>query len=172
MEPEISPKLRKIRKVSVILRIMCKVLLVLIAVVGVGAVVSVLFGVGGISYEDTLFRTAGLPLGSRLMVGAVTSLAFAALLKCVYHLSRLFGDYAKGEIFTRSAVGELRKFGVACLLWGVMKFIWGISLSLTAEPQRTFHGQADSFVIGAILIVIAWFMDMAVDLREENELAI
>ncbi|HEY6851622.1 MAG TPA: hypothetical protein VI320_36100 [Terracidiphilus sp.] len=53
-----------------------------------------------------------------------------------------------------------------------MKFIWGISLSLTAEPQRTFHGQADSFVIGAILIVIAWFMDMAVDLREENEFAI
>jgi hypothetical protein len=172
MQPEIPPKLRKIKKVSTILRIACKVILALITIVGLGAVASVLFGVGGISYDDTLFQTAGLPLGHRLMVGAVTALAFAALLKCVYHLYRLFGDYSDGEIFTRSAVGELRKFGVACLLWGAMNFIWGISLALSAEPQRTFHGHADSFVIGATLIVIAWFMDMAVDLREENELTI
>lgn len=172
MQPEISPRLRKIKKVSIILRILCKVLFTLITIVGVAAVVSVLLGVGGISYDDTLFQTAGLSLCRRLIVGAVTALAFTALFKCVYHLYRLFGDYADGEIFTRSAVGELRKFGVACLLWGVMKFVWGISLALSAEPQRTFHGHADSFVIGATLIVIAWFMDMAVDLREENELTI
>jgi hypothetical protein len=113
-----------------------------------------------------------LPLAHRLIVGAVTALAFAALLKCVYHLHRLFGDYSHGEIFTRASVGQLRQFGIACLLWGVMNFLWGLSLALSAHPQRTFQGHAGSFVLGAILIVIAWFMDMAVDLREENELTI
>ena len=36
----------------------------------------------------------------------------------------------------------------------------------------SFGPDADSFFIGIVLIVIAWFMDMAVDLREENELTI
>jgi len=172
MQLEIPPKLRKIKKVSVILRILCKVLFAMITITGLAAVVSVLFGIGGISYDDTLFQTAGLPLGSRLIVGGVTAITFASLLKCIYHLHKLFGDYADGEIFTRSAVGELSKFGVSCLLWGAMKFVWGISLALSAKPQRTFHGHAGSFVIGATLIIIAWFMDMAVALREENGLTI
>jgi hypothetical protein len=53
-----------------------------------------------------------------------------------------------------------------------MNFLWGISLATSAHPEKSFHGHADSFVIGATIILIAWFMDMAVDLREENELTI
>jgi hypothetical protein len=172
MRPEIQAKLRKIKRVSFILRVICKVLLALITLVGLGAVVCVLFGVGGINYGNTIFWTAGLTLGHRLLLGAVTALAFAALFKCFYHLHRLFGDYSQGDIFTRASVGQLRQFGIACLLWGVMNLVWGLSLALSVHPVKTFQGHADSFVIGAILIVIAWFMDMAVDLREENELTI
>jgi hypothetical protein len=38
--------------------------------------------------------------------------------------------------------------------------------------MKSFQAHFDAFGIGAIIIVIAWFMDMAVDLREENELTI
>ncbi|MGB9407160.1 MAG: DUF2975 domain-containing protein [Terracidiphilus sp.] len=94
------------------------------------------------------------------------------MFKCFYHLHQLFGNYSRGEIFTRESVGQLRQFGIACLLWGVMNFFWVLSLALSAHPAKTFQAHFDSFAIGAIIIVIAWFMDMAVELREENELTI
>jgi hypothetical protein len=172
MRPEIQAKLQKIKKVSIILRVICKGLLALITLVGLSCVVCVAFGVGGINYDNMIFRTTELTLGHRLVLGAMTALTFGVLFKCFYHLYRLFGNYSRGKIFTRESVGQLRQFGIACLLWGVMSFLWGLSLALSAHPAKTFQGHADSFGIGAIIIVIAWFMDMAVDLREENELTI
>jgi hypothetical protein len=53
-----------------------------------------------------------------------------------------------------------------------MGFLWISSLALSVHPAKTFQGHADSLGIGIVIIVIAWFMDMAVDLREENELTI
>jgi hypothetical protein len=172
MRPEIQAKLQKIKKVSTILRAICKVLLALITFTGLGAVVSVIFGVGGINYNNVIFGTAGLPIGHRLFLGAVTALAFGVLFKCVYHLHRLFGNYLRGEIFTRESVGQLRQFGIACLLWGVVGFLWIALLAISSHPPKTFQGHVDSLGIGVVIIVIAWFMDMAVDLREENELTI
>jgi len=172
MRPEIQVKVQKIKKVSITFRAICKALLALVTVIGLGCVVSVTLGVGGINYDNMIFRTAELPLGHRLFLSAVTALAWATLFKCFYHLHRLFGNYSRSEIFTRESVGQLRQFGIACVLWGVMGFIWILSLAISAHPAKTFQGHADSFGIGAIIIVIAWFMDIAVDLREENELTI
>ena len=172
MRTEIQAKLQKIKKISIILRVICKVLLALITLVGVSCVVCVAFGVGVVNYDNIIFRTNELTLGHRLILGAVTVVTWAVLFKCFYHLHQLFGNYSRGEIFTQESVGQLRQFGIACLLWGVMNFVWGLSLALSAHPAKTFQGHADSFGIGGVIIVIAWFMDMAVDLHEENELTI
>jgi hypothetical protein len=172
MKSETQAKLQKIKKVSSIFRMICKVLLALFAVVGVLCAVCVAYGVGDINIDNMIFSTAGLTLSLRLLLGAVTAVAFGTLIKCIYHLHLLFGNYSRGEVFTRESVRQLRKFGVACLLWGVMSFLWVLSLALTANPMKTFQAHFDSFVIGAIIIVIAWFMDIAVDLREENDLTI
>jgi hypothetical protein len=55
-----------------------------------------------------------------------------------------------------------------------MSFLWLASLAISMYPAKTFRGNADasSIVVGGAIIVIAWFMDMAVDLREENDLTI
>lgn len=172
MDKENQAKLRKIKNVSVILRVICKAFFALIALTGLGAVVSVISGVGGINYNNVIFRTEGLPIGHRLFLGAVTAVAFGILFKCVYHLHRLFGNYSRGEVFTRESVGQLRQFGIACLLWGLVGFLWISSLAISSQPSQTFQGHTDSLGIGVVIIVIAWFMDMAVDLREENELTI
>ena len=172
MQTDTHAKLQKIKKVSIIFRVICKGLLALVTLLGLCCVVCAAFGVGGINYDNVKFQTAGLPLGRRLILGVVTALAFGVLFKCFYHLHRLFGNYSRGEIFTRESVGQLRQFGIACLLWGVVNFLWISSLALSAHLATTFHGHADSLVIGTVIIVIAWFMDMAVDLREENELTI
>ncbi len=173
MRPENQAKLQKIEKASVVLRAICKVLMALVALVGIGCIVSVVSGAGGINYGgNVIFGTAGLTLGHRLALGAVTALTWAVLLNCFYRLHRLFGSYSRGEVFTRESVRHMRQFGIACLLWGVMNFVWALSLALSSHPPMTFQGHADALVIGAIVIVIAWFMDMAADLHEENELTI
>jgi hypothetical protein len=172
MRPENEAKVEKIKKFSIIFRAICKGLLALVTLIGLGSVVSVAFGVGGVNYDNLVFRTAELSFGHRLFLGVVTVLTWAVLFKCFYHLHRLFGNYSRREIFTRESVGQLRQFGIACVLWGFMGFLWILSLAISANPPKTFHGHADSIGIGAIIIVIAWFMDIAVDLREENELTI
>src|ERR1700733_5896678 len=172
MQTETQAKLQKIKKVSIVLRGICKGLLALVTLLGLFCVVCVAIGVGGIDYDNVIFQTGKLPLSQRLILGALTALAFGVLFKCFYHLYQLFGTYSRGEIFTRESVGQLRQFGIACLLWGVMNFLWLSSLALSAHPAKTFQGHADSLAIGTIIIVIAWFMGMAVELREENELTI
>lgn len=172
MQSEIQAKLQKIRKVSIIFRAICKGLLALIILLGISCVVSVSLGLGGVRYDNWIVQTGALTLGHRLALGVVTALTFGVLFKCFYHLHQLFGNYSHGEVFTGESVGQLRQFGIACLLWGVMNFLWGLSLALSMHPSKSFQGHADSLVIGTIIIVIAWFMDMAVDLREENELTI
>ncbi len=172
MRTEIQAKLQKIKMASIIFRTICKGLLALVTLIGVGGVVVVTFGVGGINYDGGIFQSAGLTFGHRLILGAVTAVTWGVLFKCLYHLYRLFGNYSRGEIFTRESVGQLRKFGIAYILWGVMSFLWLLSLAISAHPARTFQAHADPFAIGAVIIVIAWFMDMAVELREENELTV
>jgi hypothetical protein len=172
MRTESQAKLTKIKKVSTVLRMLCKGLMMVVTFVGLACVVCATFGVGAVVYDNIAFRTAGLALGHRLLLGAITALAFAALVKCFFHLHQLFGDYSHGEIFTRASVGQLRQFGIACLLWGLMDIVWGVSLALSVHPRMPLRGDSDSLVIGSTLIIIAWFMDMAVDIREENELTI
>ncbi len=172
MRPENQTRLRRIRHASTVFRVICDLLLALVALIGVGTVVTVVSGFGGVDFGDVMFRTARMGVGHRLILGAITGAAWGILFKCIYHLRRLFEDFARGEIFTRHAVGQLRWFGIACVLWGVMSFVWMLSFAVSSHPTRTFTGNLDSLVTGAVIIVIAWFMDMATDLREENELTI
>jgi len=172
MRPENEAKLNKIKKVSVVLRFACKGLLGLVTLAGVGAIACVTLGIGGINFDGMIFQTGGLSLGHRLVLGVITTVAWVVLFKCLFHLHRLFGNYSHGEILTRYSVGQLRQFGIGCVLWGVMGFLWVLSLALSTHPAKTFAGNGDALVIGAVIIVIAWFMDVAVDLREENDLTI
>jgi hypothetical protein len=173
MPTEIQMKLRKIEKASTVFRVICDGVLALITVIGLAAVTCVTLGVGGINFDGgKAISTANSTLGHRLILGLVTAVAWAVLVKCFYHLRRLFRMYSRGDVFARESVNQLRQFGIACLLWGVLGFVWRMSLAIAVHPAQTFQAHTGSFAIGIFAIVIAWFMDMAVDLREENELTI
>ena len=173
MKPEIQAKLQKIKKVSSVFRAICKVMMVVIPLLGIGCVMGLVLGTGPVYSDDASFSAVGLSLGTRLLLGLVVAMTFCTVFKGYFHLHLLFGNYSRGDIFTRESVGQLRKFGIACLLWGVMRFLFKLTVAISAHPAKDFYfGHADSFIIGIIIIVIAWFMDMAVDLQEENELTI
>jgi hypothetical protein len=172
MQTKIQMKLQKIKTASRLLRAICTGLLALIAFVGVSCVICLGFGVGGVNYDNMIFGTAGVTIGHRVILAMAGALAMGALFLCFYYLRRLFGNYSRGEIFTRESVAQLQRFGIACLLWGVMNFFWGVSLATSTNPATPFHAHFDSLGIGVVIIVIAWFMEMAVEMGEENELTI
>jgi len=174
MRPENEAKLRKIRRISGFLRGFCKVLLVLIAIGYLMALVALLANRGGsIGYFDVWFRVGDLTAWGRLLVVAMSTLTSAVWVWCIYQLHQLFGSYSEGHIFTREAVGHLRQMGVACVLWGVMKVLWvGLERALAGTTPVPVQVSAEIIPIGLIVIVVAWFMDMAVDLQEENELTV
>jgi hypothetical protein len=173
MRPENEAKLEKIRRISKILRVVCKALFGLIAIGFLVATVALLANRGSVGYFDVWFRVGDLSLGQRLLVLAMAALTSAVWFKCIFHLDRLFGNYSRGEIFTREAVGQLRQLGITCVMWGVMKVLWvGLSRALSANPHSPVEVSAEIIPIGIIILVVAWFMDMAVEMREENELTV
>jgi hypothetical protein len=174
MRPENEAKLRKIRRISTLLRWVCKGLLALIVIGFVMATVALLANRGGsVGYFDVWFRIGDLTLGHRLLVLALSALTSAVWFMCIYHLHELFGNYSLGQIFTRGSVGHLRQLGIACVLWGAMKILWvGLSRALSANPLGPTQVSAEIIPIGIIILVVAWFMEMAVDLQEENELTV
>lgn len=179
MRTEGQQKFKKIRRVSIVFRGITKVLMVLTAIAGLACVVSVTFGLGGIEFGGAVFRTFELGLAQRLLLGVITFLTWGVAFNGFYHLHGLFRNYSRGEVFTVGSVGELRNFGIACVLWGVMSFVWHVSLEIYVHPAKTAssNGDPSTIVFGLVIIVIAWIMDMAVTEqrkreRLENELSV
>lgn len=174
MRPEIEARLRKVRRISSVLRAGCKGMLVMIVISYLMVLVALLANHGvSVGYFDVWFRISDLRVGGRLLVLAMSTLTSAVWLWCFYQLHQLFASYSQGHIFTREAVGHLRQMGVACVLWGVMKIQWvHLSHALSTLPTGPTQVSAELIPIGIIVVVVAWFMDMAVDLQEENELTV
>jgi hypothetical protein len=174
MRPENEARLRKIRRISGVLQGFCKGFQVLV-VIGFGLVALALFTNrgGSVGYFNALLRPDQLTVCGRLVVLAMSGLASGVMYRCVSQLHQLFSNYSRGEVFTRGSVGVLRQLAIACIAWGVIKVAWvGMWWALTPHPPKSFEANTDTVPIGMILFAVAWFMDMAVELREENELTV
>ncbi|HVU16500.1 MAG TPA: DUF2975 domain-containing protein [Candidatus Didemnitutus sp.] len=172
--PEIETKLLRIERMSGALRGVCTALLV---IVGIGAVVAAAAAITGRLTAITFFG-GSIPVGNvtqsgrGLIAGAVV-LTGLVIGKALYHLRRLADNFSRREIFTSEAVRQIRNFGVTCMLWGVLKIAWAFVPAMTLnQPSAAVGVTMDSLVIGAVIIAISWFAEMATSLREENDLTI
>jgi len=199
MKPETEKKLRNIKQVSQVMRVICKVLLAFIACGSLAAVGLILAGLGTISlFENTVhLQLSPLTFPVRLALALLVAPMMAVFLKGIYHLHRLFGNYGRGDIFTADSAAQIRQLGITNLLWFGVQVLWGVAVvtisqgSLpTTSPALTFdYGvgaysisqghlptsfqfRSDALIIGAIIIVISWVMEMAAEMREENELTV
>ena len=174
MKPETEERLKKIKRISNILRGICKVLLALL-ICGFFVVMGLTFdGRATLHFSDNSVPLAPLPLPSRLGLAVIVELAMAVKFKGLYHLYRLFGNYGRGDIFTTESAAQIRQLGITALLWAGVTFFWTcIAPVLTQSHLPTlFPFHADSLVTGLVIIVISWFMEMAAEMREENELTV
>ena len=176
MKPETEKRLEKIKRISNFLRVICKVLLAVMTCVFLTAMVLILTGRGTLSlFENTVY----LPLApvtylDRLILAVMTAFTMMVFLKGLYHLHRLFGNYGRGDIFTTNSAAQIRQLGITALLSAGVQFLWGFAVVALTQgpPPISFQFHSDCLVIGPVVIVISWFMEMAAETREENELTI
>lgn len=175
MRPELETKLGKIRRFSQILRRLCRTMLVVFSVLLVASVVAIFMGGNStITAYDISFPLHSLGLQQRTLLAIAAAFGIGVGLKGLYHLERLFGDFARGEIFTINSATQIRQLGVTAVLWAVANLVW-VAMAHAFESQHlphAFYFHADSIAIGVTVIVVSWFMEMAAEMREENELTI
>ena len=167
MRPENEARLGRIERISKVLRAVCKVFLAL-CVLGFLAAVSCLTGVGGIGDQ---FGSGG----ARLVVVGLLAVTIGLAFKCGYHLHRLLGNCSRGEIFTKESAGQIRQWGIACALWGVARFAILFLPRVPAIRAYFRPGQVQGLglvVNGLIIVAISWFMEMAAEMREEQDLVV
>ena len=174
MRPESEKRLKKIERISKVLRLICKVLLVLLICGFLFVTGTTLAGRGRLYFLDVSFELAPLAPSSRLVFAVIVALVMAVKLKGIYHLYRLFGNYATGNIFTTESAGQIRQLGITALLWFGVNILFAVATIAFVPPPSThtipFH--SDSLVAGVVIIVISWLMQMGAEMREENELTI
>jgi predicted small integral membrane protein len=100
------------------------------------------------------------------------------LLKLNFHLINLFGLYADGKLFNRENVHQIRQIGIIILLFPAL-WVLGLIIPgfLPAEglSRTAMTGGQDPFaelIVGGIIIVLAWIMDVGRELREEQDLVV
>ncbi|MDR3724009.1 MAG: DUF2975 domain-containing protein [Terracidiphilus sp.] len=109
----------------------------------------------------------------RVVVGCILALGFGVLFNCGYQLHRLLGNYSRGDIFTKESAGQIRKCGLACVLLG----IFHLGVELAPRLMANLHskqpgGGLSQLCIGLVIVAISWMMEMAAEMREEQDLVI
>ena len=174
MRPETEEKLRKIKKISKVSQVICKVMLAILACVSLAGIVGIVHGRGvTLNISGVRLPMTSLSLGARIVVAVFVVLSMGVGIKGLYHLHRLFGNYGNGNIFTTDSANQIRQLGIAALLWFFVSILWMVAALVFVDPMITsISCRPDALIVGLVVIVISWFMEMAAEMREENELTV
>lgn len=174
MNPSQEARMRKIERASLVLRGASSALFAAVIIIHVAAIVSTLAGWSAhITYGGQEFVPSELALHSRFVLAGVGVVTAVVLLKALVHVRRLASNYLRREIFTADSARQIRQFGLSCMLWGVVKLGWTFLPLVVPAHRLTGYGVTiDPMLIGAVIVGISWFAEMAAELREESELTI
>jgi len=179
MKAETQMQLERIRKVSRVVKAVCRILIGLTLIAFLVLVVAIIIASGGGSFYmvGTKIPKSQLTTGIRVVLITFFGLFGAVEIKGLYHLYKLFGNYAEGKIFTSESVAEIKQFGVTFLLWAgihilALPFAFVLSLVLEEGGEFSFTFPFNALIMGGLIILISWVMDTGRGLREENELTI
>jgi hypothetical protein len=117
-------------------------------------------------------------LSVRVVIGIALVLSLLVYLKILKHLVALFADYEQGQIFTRANVHQLRQIGITILC---IPALWlAVDLGFVVLTQLIAPGSASvesgfpvmTLLTGIIVVLMSWIMDVGRAMQEESELVI
>jgi len=184
MNPRTEARLEKVKRASRSARRACFLLMIFVLLMaGIMALTTV-----GLP-ESMLCKGAevsSVPRPCSDLSPQVVALAYIALfgvvalvLVALYRFARLFGNYARGEIFTRASVREFRLVGyvaVANAIFQGVLFIAALALAANGaikSPVTLGYDVPFGPILGAAaILLLSWIMDVGAEMREENELTV
>ena len=123
-----------------------------------------------------------MPADTRLVAFIISLIPIITFMFLYYYLTRLFGAYAKGDIFTRRTVRYIRNCGLTLLIWQILfplyQILLSFTLSINNQPGQRFIAvtisstQARDLITAIVIILISWIMRRAVMLEEEIRLTV
>jgi hypothetical protein len=121
-----------------------------------------------------------LPIANLAGGFAASMVTTIIVMYVLYQIVRLFGFYAQGKVFDRENVACFRFIGWSIIVWEIADFLLDIALGpiLTyhlGEGKRTLVIGVDNqdfyvLLAGFSVLTIAWVMDEARKIKEEQEL--
>ena len=180
MRAENETRLNRIKRISSSLRVLCVIYMLACLFFLWHFASGPIFGHGqnwGIGtlwqgYNGLEFKAYSLTLRDRIIAAVALGLYWGLALLCGLQLFRLLGLYSRGEIFTRQSADQIRRWGIACVALGVVKTGFALVPLLVANSRLTEGADFSLVANGLIIVVISWFMEMAAEMREENELTV
>ena len=174
MRPENVGKLEKLKTISRYLRKFTRLILVVLPFCLVIEDLVVLFGQNtSIDLLDMSYPIAGEPFRVRVALIVVMDLFLVVAFKRLYHLFKLFGNYSSGEVFTTDSARQIRQIGITAVLVGGLNMLTVfVPPALLAHSPHAIKLSLLAAFHGVVTIAISWIMEMAAELREENELTV
>lgn len=181
--------MNKIERVSRVLRMIFRVSLILLPILAMSGwiwfeefkAIGMMDNVNDVSLSS-LNMPSPLPVASKIAAMAATLIPLTIDMFALFFLSRLFGLYAEGHIFTEASVGYIRRIGYTLLIGQGLHPVHQalLTLALTFKNpvgQRMIQigfGSANlsEIIMAIMIIVVAWIMDEGRRLSEEQALVI
>jgi hypothetical protein len=135
-----------------------------------------------VSLDAAYAPTFPLPWIQRWLGLAVSLIPLGATMLCLWWLTRLFGLFSTGEIFTGNTVKYIRRTGWTMLAGVALMPIHEALLTLVLTMhnpagQRLVSislesGDVLDLLVAGIIILVSWIMDEGRKLRETDELTV
>lgn len=184
MNPRVEARLEKVKRTSRSARRACfwlMALVLLVAAVTAVARLTLPEAAGAWTCGVDGLRRPCNELGPQVMTVFLVALlgGVALTLTALYRLARLFGNYSRGEIFTRGSVGEIRWIGYVLAAGAVFQLLLFVAaLALRADSgdewpiELRFDLPIAPVLVASLVILLSWVMDVGAEMREENELTV
>jgi hypothetical protein len=182
MNPRVEARLEKVKRISRSMKRACYWLMGLVLLMAALTVLARLTLPGS---PSCAVQGVQAPWCGELSSQALTFLLVALIggvalaLTGLYRLARLFGNYSRGEIFTRGSVREicwLSYVAVAYVVFQGALFVAMLSLNAGGAndwpSELRFDLPIGPALVATLLTLLAWIMDVGAELREENELTV
>jgi hypothetical protein len=165
--PALSPRFTRARRLSRVMAVLFSIsfwltLFAAVACLLIPFTALAPHGHIGVGFRHIKVSLDGLSIGQLLWVLLAMELTILPLVFLMHHTRRVFGHFAKDEIFVLPVIGHIRQAG----LWLIVSFLANIASQTMLRatglmPPGLAEGSFWPLVVGLVIFIAAYVMEEA-----------